>query len=281
MSSMEQDVQRKKIFVSLYISALLVAAMGLVRLLEYAMNVNWYRWSIEPRELKGLRGILFAPLLHSDWEHYASNAVAMLVLFAVAIFFYRFVAYRVLIWVWLLDGVGVWLLGRDSYHLGASGLVYGLAAFLLFSGFLRKNRSLMAISMFVVVGYGGLIWGMMPVLEEISWEAHLFGFLAGIGLSVYYRNAGPQNDPVPDWYNEPDTDESVSTNPFENAAGESVVSKDFQSNDQLFPQAPTAAPVEKPYPFDNPSVDPNSTKLTDNEQPSIRIRYNYRSKSDN
>ena len=267
-----QDIQRKKISVSLYISALLVALMGLVHLLQVALGTHWYAWSIEPREISGLRGILFAPMLHSDWEHYVSNAVAMLVLFAVAIFFYRFIAYRVLLWVWLLDGIGVWLLGRDSYHLGASGLVYGLASFLMFSGVLRKNRSLMAISMFVVVGYGGLIWGMMPVLEHISWEAHLFGFLAGIGLSVLYRKQGPQNDPVPDWYHEEETDDDDSTNPLEPPQPPA-------STDPLFPQMPSMAPRVTPVQPDSNDDYDNDDGATD-EQPKIRITYNYRRKSE-
>ncbi|HZG00007.1 MAG TPA: rhomboid family intramembrane serine protease [Chitinophagales bacterium] len=271
MAQPEQDIQRKKIFVSIYISALLVASMGLVHLLQIALGTHWYAWSIEPREITGLRGILFAPMLHSDWEHYVSNAVAMLVLFAVTIFFYRLVAYRVLVWVWLLDGIGVWLLGRDSFHLGASGLVYGLAAFLLFSGMLRKNRSLTAISMFVVVGYGGLIWGMMPVLDHISWEAHLFGFLAGIALSVVYRTQGPQNDPLPEWYHEEDSDDDAATNPFEPPQLP-------PSSDPLFPQAPVMTPRVTPVaptPDDEHNQDGNAN---DDEQPRIRITYNYRKK---
>src|SRR5690242_12639911 len=127
-----EDTDRKKIFISFYIPALFVAILGLIRLLESALNVEWYRYSIEPRIVTGLRGIFFAPLLHADWEHYISNAVALLVLGAIAIYSYRTLTYKVVMWIWLLDGLGVWLLGRDSYHLGASGIIYGLASFLFF-----------------------------------------------------------------------------------------------------------------------------------------------------
>jgi len=266
-----QDPQRKKLVLSVYIPALFVALLGIIRLLEYALNVDWYRYSIEPREWTGLRGILFAPLLHADWGHYGSNAVALLVLGSVSIYVYRVLTYRVVLWIWLLDGVGVWLLGRDSYHLGASGLIYGLASFLFFSGIMRHNRALWALSLFVIVGYGGLIWGMMPFLEDISWEAHLFGFLSGVGLSVYYRNAGPQDDPVPDWYNEEDSDEDDSTtNPF-------VPPQAPASVDPLFPQAPSVAPRMTTR---NDDGDVSDHEQTD-EPPRIRIRYNYRKSSDN
>lgn len=262
-----QDADRKKVFLSLYIPGVFVVLLGLVRLLEDALNTDWYAYSIEPRTLTGLRGILFAPLLHADWGHYGSNAVALLVLGAVAIYTYRVVAYKVTLWIWLLDGIGVWLLGRDSYHLGASGLIYGLASFLFFSGILRRNRALWALSLFVIVGYGGLIWGMMPFLQDISWEAHLFGFLSGVGLSVYYRKSGPQDDPLPDWYNEEESDDDESTNPF-------VPPQSPPSVDPLFPQAPNIAPRVTPL------REPDGNGESD-EQPRIRIRYNYRKSSDN
>ena len=260
------DTDRKRIVLSLYISGLFAVLVGIVRLLESALNAEWYRYGIEPRTVSGLYGIVTAPFLHADWEHYASNAVALLVLGAVAIYAYRVIAYNVLVWVWFLDGIGVWLLGRDSFHIGASGLVYGLASFLMFSGVLRKNRAMLAISFFVIVGYGGMIWGMMPLLEHISWEAHLFGFLSGIGLAVYYRKQGPKDDPIPDWYYEEETDEADSTNPL-------LPPQPPASVDPLFPQAPDIAPREVP----RQRTDDDESS---DDEPRIRIRYNYRRNSE-
>jgi membrane associated rhomboid family serine protease len=125
-----------------------------------------------------------------------------MVLGGAMIYFYRNIAYHVFLWIWLIDGVGVWLLGREAYHIGASGLVYGLASFLIFSGVLRKNRNLLALALIVVFVYGGLIWGMFPYLPDTSWEAHLFGFLAGVYFSIHYLRMGPPDDPVPDWMTE-------------------------------------------------------------------------------
>jgi membrane associated rhomboid family serine protease len=263
----QHDFDRQKVVLSLYISGLFVALLGIVRLLESALNANWYRYSIEPRTTSGLLGIFTAPLLHADWEHYASNAVALLVLGAVSIYAYRTITYKVVGWIWLLDGLGVWLLGRDSYHLGASGLVYGVASFLMFSGVLRKNRAMLALSFFVIVAYGGLIWGMMPLLEHLSWEAHLFGFLSGIGLAIVYRKEGPQDDPIPEWYTEEESEDD-STNPF-------IPPQPPPSVDPLFPQAPNIAPREVPRQSEE---DDNELK---EEQPQIRIRYNYRRNSEN
>jgi hypothetical protein len=96
----------------------------------------------------------------------------------------------------------VWLIGRDAYHIGASGIVYGMASFLFLSGILRKNRQLLALSLAVVFVYGSLIWGMFPYVTDVSWEAHLVGFLAGVFFAIYYRKDGPEDDPVPEWMNE-------------------------------------------------------------------------------
>lgn len=148
-----------------------------------------YRFSwlgILPRTLSGLSGILFTPFLHGSLGHLLSNSIPLLVLGGGLIYFYRSIAYKVLLWIWFIDGLGVWLLGRDAYHIGASGLVYGIAAFLIFSGLLRRNRNLLALSLAVVFVYGSLIWGMFPYIPDISWEAHLFGFLAGIYFSVHF-----------------------------------------------------------------------------------------------
>jgi hypothetical protein len=111
--------------------------------------------------------------------------------------------------VWLADGVGVWLFGRYSYHIGASGLVYGLASFLFISGLLRRNKSLLSLSFVVALLYGGLVWGILPQLVHLSWESHLFGLVSGMFLAVFYRNEGPANDPLPAWYYEEEESDEI------------------------------------------------------------------------
>jgi membrane associated rhomboid family serine protease len=118
-----------------------------------------------------------------------------LVLGSALFYFYRDIAPRILILIWLFTGFWVWVGARESYHIGASGVVYGLAAFILVSGILRRHTGLMAMALVVVFLYGSLIWGIFPEFfpnENISWESHLFGLIAGISLAFYYRKEGPQ-----------------------------------------------------------------------------------------
>ena len=99
---------------------------------------------------------------------------------------------KVFFYLWLIGGAWLWIGGRPSFHIGASGLVYGLASFIFFSGIWRKWRSMLAVSMIVVFLYGSMIWGIFPWFKETSWEGHLFGGLAGLLLSWLYRKEGPQ-----------------------------------------------------------------------------------------
>jgi hypothetical protein len=107
------------------------------------------------------------------------------------LYFYRGIGFRVLGYIWLLTGIAVWLFARDSYHIGASGIVYGLAAFLALSGVLRNDTRLMSISLLIIFLYGGMIWGVLPLFQRISWESHLAGALAGVFCAIRYRHDGP------------------------------------------------------------------------------------------
>lgn len=150
-------------------------------------------WGIRPKSLIGLLGIFTTPFLHGSYEHLFNNSIPILVLGWCLFFFYRNLAWRTLAWIIICGGFWVWVSGRaGSNHIGASGLVYGLASFLFLSGILRKHIPLIAISMLVVFLYGSLIWGVFPVQEHISWEGHLWGAVAGFIAAIYYRPLGPQ-----------------------------------------------------------------------------------------
>jgi membrane associated rhomboid family serine protease len=101
------------------------------------------------------------------------------------------VAWRVLLISYLATGVLVWFIARSSYHIGASGLVYSFASFLFVSGIVRRNISLMAISLLVIFVYGSMVWGIFPYRPDMSWESHLVGLTIGILLAVIYRHEGP------------------------------------------------------------------------------------------
>ena len=171
---------------------LFVVILFLIHSYSTYYGVRLSHYGIYPRELKGLVGILTSPFIHGDWKHLFNNSVPLILLGSALFHFYRRLAPRVWIYSILYTGILVWLGGRPSFHIGASGLVYALASFLFFSGFIRKHRPLMAISMVVVFIYGGMIWGIFPRDEHISWEGHLFGAFNGLFWAFYYKSEGPQ-----------------------------------------------------------------------------------------
>lgn len=188
----------KKIIRSFFPGTMLVLLLCAIKGYEWMEQVSLLDYGIYPRKTAALWGILCMPLLHSDWEHLLSNAIPLLILLAGMRYFYPTLTLKVFIWIYLLSGFWLWLGGRPSYHVGASALVYGLTVFLFFSGVFRKDARLMAFSMLVVFLYGGLVWGLLPYLEKISWEGHLFGSLAGLLMSMTFRKQGPQR-PLNSW----------------------------------------------------------------------------------
>ncbi len=177
---------------SILLPALFVLALWLVVLTEKTLGISFYKLGTYPRTLDGLSGILFTPFLHSDFKHLIANSVPLLVLGTGIIYFYRALSYKVFIIIWIASGICLWVGGRPSYHIGASGLVYGLAAFLFFSGVFRRDSRLAAISLIIVFLYGGMIWGVFPLWPSISWEGHLFGGVSGFACAIAYRHQGPQ-----------------------------------------------------------------------------------------
>lgn len=184
--------EKQKIYHSLVFPGLFLFIIWLVKLFELASNESFAWLGIFPRELYGLPGILISPFLHGDLKHLISNSVPVFILWVAILYFYRGIGHRVVIVSWLATGIFVWLIGRPSYHIGASGLVYAFAAFLFFSGALRQDNRLLAIALAVAFMYGGLIWGIFPNDPKISFEAHAMGLLSGFGMAVYYRKEGPQ-----------------------------------------------------------------------------------------
>ncbi len=211
----EHKIFKAKLFVSMFSPILFVSVMIVVKLYENVSGHDLFYYGIEPRTFEGLRGILFSPFIHADWDHLFSNAVPMVLLGTAVIYFYRNVAYKMFFYLWLMDGIGVWVFGRYSYHIGASGLVYGLASFLFISGLIRKSRGLLAISFAVALLYGGIVWGILPQLVQLSWESHLFGLVSGMLLAVLFMHQGPLNDPLPEWYYDDELKRNLLNTPLE------------------------------------------------------------------
>ncbi len=169
-----------------------VCVLTCIHLYATLYDVKLSHWGVYPRETDGIYGIFSSVLIHGSWEHLFNNALPLLVLGTALFHFYKNLAPRVWLYSIIYTGILLWLGGRPSFHIGASGLVYALASFLFFSGFVRKHRNLMALSMCVVFLYGGMVWGIFPSQEHISWEAHLFGAINGLFWALYYKDEGPQ-----------------------------------------------------------------------------------------
>jgi membrane associated rhomboid family serine protease len=207
---MKPDKDFHQIISSFIPGMLAVALLWCVKWYEVENMRSLSEYGLFPRRWDGFIGIFTMPFLHGDLEHLISNSVPLLVLLSGLVYFYKKLAFRVTLWIWLLSGFWLWLGGRSSYHIGASAVIYGLTVFLFFSGVFRKDRRLMALSLLVVFLYGGLVWGMLPVVEELSWEGHLFGSCAGLLMAIVYKKQGPQRPPY-SW--ELDNDADVEDGP--------------------------------------------------------------------
>lgn len=205
-----QAYLRKQLIRTSFYPLCYLAVMWLVFFLDNQLNLQLTNLGTSPRTLKGLWGILFSPFLHSNLEHIASNSVPILVLGMLTFYFYRPIAWSVLLWIFFISGIWLWVGGRNNadgtvYHIGASGLIYGAATFLFFSGLLRKHRPLMVISALVAFLYGSMMYGIFPLIPDVSWEAHLFGAISGVMVAYNYRKEGPQRKTF-EWENEEDDD---------------------------------------------------------------------------
>lgn len=177
---------------SLILPVCFIIVIWSVKIIETSFDTSFYFLGIYPLKMNGLQGVIFSPLIHGDWKHLLNNSVPFLILCTATIYFYRPLGYKVFFLTWLMTGLWVWFGARQAWHIGASGIVYGLAAFLFFSGSIRRVPGLAAISLIVIFLYGSMIWGIFPFIPDISWEAHLSGGIAGFILAVVFRKDGPQ-----------------------------------------------------------------------------------------
>jgi membrane associated rhomboid family serine protease len=169
-----------------------VLVLWIVFWIEGNYNLYFSKYGIYPRTFTGLRGILFSPFIHGSLKHLFNNSIPLFVLLTSLFYFYRKIAFKVLLYGIILSGLLTWIIARESYHIGASGIVYLLFSFILFSGLIRKYYRLIAVSLIVIFLYGSMIWYILPIKDEISWEGHLSGFIFGLIFAILHRSHGPQ-----------------------------------------------------------------------------------------
>ena len=183
---------KKKKLKSLKFSAIVLIIIWSVKIFEIVFDYDFTEYGVLPRKFNGLTGILFSPLIHSDVNHLLNNSLPVIILCLLIFNFYSQIAKKIFIYLYFISGLWLWCIGRESFHIGASGLIYAMASFLFFSGILRKNSQLSAVALLVIFIYGGLFWGLFPIHKNVSWEGHLTGFIAGILVSFIFRKDGPK-----------------------------------------------------------------------------------------
>jgi len=188
------DIAVKRLYLSMFFPGIFLLLIWIVFLVDSSLKLELVYHGLFPRKISGLQGILFGPLIHGGIKHIVANSLPLFALSSLLFYFYQNLSFRVLFFCYFLTGVLVWIIGRPSYHVGASGIIYGLAGFLFVSGIIRKHLGLIAISFLVAFQYGSMIWGIFPIEDRVSWESHFSGLLIGLGLAWIYRNRGPKGN---------------------------------------------------------------------------------------
>jgi membrane associated rhomboid family serine protease len=184
-----------------------VLLLWVIDVVNYYLELGLPRFGIRPRELQGLAGILFAPLLHSGVAHLVANSLPLVVLGTTLLHLYPASARWVLPAVYLLPGIAVWLFAAGGIHIGASGLVYGFVSYIFVAGVLRRDRRAIAASLLVAFLYGALAWGVLPIEHGVSWETHLAAAIVGVVSALALRNLDIPPRRRYSWEYETDEDE--------------------------------------------------------------------------
>lgn len=170
--------------------------MWIVHIYKVTAEVSLTQYGIFPREIDGLIGIFLAPLIHGSWEHLISNSVPFFVSLTIIHYFYKRVALSSFVLIYLITGASVWMFGRSLYHIGASGVVYGLIAFIFWSGVFRRNIKSIVLALIVTILYAGYLEGVVPTKEGVSWESHLLGVFVGLIIAFFLKEL-IENDEIP------------------------------------------------------------------------------------
>lgn len=203
-------IEERKFFHSLVFPLFIVFILLVVKLVETLESVSLVRFGLKPLDVDRIWTILTAPFIHGNLDHLLGNCTSFLVLGSSLFYFYSRAAYRIFFTIWILAGVGLWIIGRNSFHIGFSGIIYGLILFLILGSVIRGNKALGAVSFLVVLFYGSFVWGILPLDANLpySWEAHLAGSFAGVIASILFRNVVPSGLIVEPRYSFEDEDDS-------------------------------------------------------------------------
>jgi membrane associated rhomboid family serine protease len=211
MSLLESDTDslgltRKHFVESLRFPALALVFLWLVHLWQMTDAYDPGMYGIMSRKFWGIRGIVTGPLVHGSWKHLISNSVPLFVLTFISLYFYRKVAMQAFWLIYFLTGTAVWLFARPVSHIGASGVVYGLVAFIFWNGIFRRSLRSIVLAAIVMLLYSGMFMGVLPDQEGISWESHLLGSLVGIFVAYIFKAdlEEEEAEAAPEWAGDQD-----------------------------------------------------------------------------
>ena len=212
----ESRKARSNFVLAMRASLVFIGILWTIFILDAVFGLRLGQYGLRPGSLPGLSGIVTAPLLHGSFQHLLSNTLPMFISLTATLYLYPNSAVRVIPLVWIGSGLLAWFIGRPSLHFGASGLIYGLLAYVFFSGILRRDMRSISVSLLVGFLYGSMVWGVLPIRPQMSWEMHLTGAVTGTLLAFVYRKWDrvpvvrydwEDDDSVPEWYPEENEDD--------------------------------------------------------------------------
>lgn len=179
--------EKNQLLESLRIPVIFILIIWSLHIFQYLFSMRWGFLGVYPREFYGLKGIFTSPFIHGDFSHLFNNTVPFFILSTMTLYFYKKVAIRSILMIYILTGFAVWLLARETYHIGLSGVVFGLFGFVLGNGIFRRNIRSIVLALIVFLLYSGMLVGLFPTDEGVSWESHAAGFFIGLFTAYFYK----------------------------------------------------------------------------------------------
>ncbi len=187
MEKTDQSSEKRLLLESLKLPVIFLLIIWAIHIFQFIFGLRWGFLGVYPRSFSGLKGIFTSPFIHGDFSHLFNNTIPFFVLATMTLYFYKKVAIRSILMIYLLTGLSVWLIARQTYHIGLSGVVFGLFAFVLGNGIFRRNIRSIVLALIVFLLYSGMLVGLFPTEEGVSWESHASGFVIGLFTAYFYK----------------------------------------------------------------------------------------------
>ncbi len=195
---MEEEEQKRSLLRAAKWPLYILLVMWALEIMKHLTGFQLTDYGILPRYIIGLKGIITAPLIHGSYGHLLNNSIPFFVGATLIFYFYQRVAFAVITLIWILTGILVWIFAKPAYHIGASGVVYGMISFIFWAGVFNRDRQSIVLSLIILFLYSGMFYGVLPNQPGVSWESHLLGGLVGILAAYLFRIPKEEEDPWDD-----------------------------------------------------------------------------------